>query len=397
MAGQFKASLSKTYTREGKNRLEHERSGGKRKQAVENKRTARRALEVSPSIRASFPQPSRRHLRTVARGKQQLPKRRAGEGRKSSLCLALGETLGGGKETLPPRTLTRLPRRRSLRVAGGGPFVTPRQQSGTSRKRKAGSQMGTGIKKTPSFPSTKEPAASAEALPGQFSLPLPAEPGGEGRGGKATSPVGFKAPPPSRLRQLRAVTLGLFLARRSRLFPARRSPRGPPSVRGYYPRRQGLQVDPAGPAAPSSPSLGSGCPLPPLALTPALGRAPQKLSLVSVVDELPPLGHRLAERFLLLLGHSRPSQKRRARDGQDGAAASRAPERRRWRPVAEGERIFRTVKKLPLRRPAGEQKRGKERGAGPVTRTELRSSRRLSPPRLLRQFLEEPIAARVVW
>lgn len=55
--------------------------------------------------------------------------------------------------------------------------------------------------------------------------------------------------------------------------------------------------------------LGSGCLLPPLALTPALGRAPQKLSAVSVVDELPPLGHRLAERFLLLLGHSWQSPK----------------------------------------------------------------------------------------
>lgn len=45
-------------------------------------------------------------------------------------------------------------------------------------------------------------------------------------------------------------------------------------------------------------------------LTPALGRAPQELAAVRVVDELPPLGHALPERLLCLLGH--------------GGAASRA-------------------------------------------------------------------------
>lgn len=54
--------------------------------------------------------------------------------------------------------------------------------------------MGTRIKKTPSFPSTKEPA-SAEALPSQFSRPLPAEPRGEGKQSHLSG--GFKAPPPS--------------------------------------------------------------------------------------------------------------------------------------------------------------------------------------------------------
>lgn len=44
-------------------------------------------------------------------------------------------------------------------------------------------------------------------------------------------------------------------------------------------------------------------PLPAAALTPALSRAPQELAAAGVVDELPPLGHALAEGLLRFLGH----------------------------------------------------------------------------------------------
>lgn len=82
------------------------------------------------------------------------------------------------------------------------------------------------------------------------------------------------------------------------LYPAPSSPRGPSRIPPpRLPRSAPL------PAAPRlrrrlAPPL---CPA--AALTPALRRAPQELAAVGVVDELPPLGHALAEGLLRFLSH----------------------------------------------------------------------------------------------
>lgn len=82
-------------------------------------------------------------------------------------------------------------------------------------------------------------------------------------------------------------------------------PAAPPPPRGRAIFRRAAAAVPAvtaltvtGPRGPASPHAAARP-----ALTPALGRAPQELAAVGVVDELPPLGHALAKRLLRLLAH----------------------------------------------------------------------------------------------
>lgn len=118
-----------------------------------------------------------------------------------------------------------------------------------------------------------------------------------------------------------------------RAAPASRpaSPRGPSRCRPARARSR--------PPPPLAFAGGPGRPPPPpAALTPALSRAPQELSAVGVVDELPPLGHALAEGLLRFLGHGEARSGCVAHPGDRASQAEKAAASARSQPLSNCRR-----------------------------------------------------------
>lgn len=120
--------------------------------------------------------------------------------------------------------------------------------------------------------------------------------------------------------------------------PAQGGPRIPPRISAGTPSLPPGPRSVSSPAAPRLRRRPGRPPPPPAALTPALSRAPQELSAVGVVDELPPLGHALAEGLLRFLGHGEARSGCVAHPGDRAPQAEKAAASARSQPLSNCRR-----------------------------------------------------------